>query len=312
MGKFRKEFITIGHIISAYNQNYVTQGRVAAQRQYKPSFNNLHAHFHDVPILDANLHIQTYIDRRLAGEIGTKPAQKGTILKELKILQAAINFCKNRNLLPMLPQEKDFRLKHTLKTPPARPDFLNREQTYRLLDAALYGKDLYKLQDIEYVRVLPDVIPRIYIFIMLALDTAGRYFCVKTLKWEQINLDKRLISLNPSGRNITSKRRPVVAMSERVFQLLTELRKRRPNDVYVLTNTCSVRKKFKEAVILAGIDPTKCSPHTLRHTFATIALQRGISPFIVAQVMGDNVVTVLKVYGHHAPNFTKEAVNAIA
>ena len=52
----------------------------------------------------------------------------------------------------------------------------------------------------------------------------------------------------------------------------------------------------------------RLTPHVLRHTRATHLLQKGVAPYAVASLLGDTVATVLRVYGHHCPNYLAEAI----
>ena len=52
----------------------------------------------------------------------------------------------------------------------------------------------------------------------------------------------------------------------------------------------------------------RLTPHVLRHTRATHLLQKGVDPYAVAALLGDNLSTVLRVYGHHCPGYLEEAI----
>jgi len=51
------------------------------------------------------------------------------------------------------------------------------------------------------------------------------------------------------------------------------------------------------------------TPHTLRHTWATLAARAGVPLFQVAGVLGDTLPTVMRVYAHHCPDHLRGAVN---
>jgi len=50
------------------------------------------------------------------------------------------------------------------------------------------------------------------------------------------------------------------------------------------------------------------SPHVLRHTRATHLLQQGVHPKAVADLLGYDVTTVLRVYGHACPDYLETAL----
>jgi integrase len=73
----------------------------------------------------------------------------------------------------------------------------------------------------------------------------------------------------------------------------------------------SVKTGFKSALKLAGLADEDLSPHSLRHTAVTWALQGGATTFQAAGLAGMSEDMVRRVYGHHHPGFMREAVDAI-
>ncbi len=75
----------------------------------------------------------------------------------------------------------------------------------------------------------------------------------------------------------------------------------------------SVKTAFKSAVRKAGLSTENgnVTPHTLRHTAATWLMQNGADPWQAAGFLGMSVKTLIDTYGHHHPDFMKEAAEAI-
>jgi integrase len=75
----------------------------------------------------------------------------------------------------------------------------------------------------------------------------------------------------------------------------------------------SVKSGFRSAVRIAGLSAgaANVTPHTLRHTAATWLMQRGIDPWKAAGFLGMSVEVLLDTYGHHHPEFLREAAAAI-
>ena len=73
----------------------------------------------------------------------------------------------------------------------------------------------------------------------------------------------------------------------------------------------SVRKAFATAVKRAGIED-HVTPHILRHTAATWAMQSGGDLWQTAGYLGMTVEMLERVYGHHHPDFQREAAEGIA
>jgi integrase len=73
----------------------------------------------------------------------------------------------------------------------------------------------------------------------------------------------------------------------------------------------SVKTAFKRAVALSGIGGKSVSPHTLRHTAATWMMQQGADKWSAAGFLGMSVAMLDRVYGHHHPDYLKDAAHAI-
>ncbi|MFZ1093476.1 MAG: tyrosine-type recombinase/integrase, partial [Xanthobacteraceae bacterium] len=74
-----------------------------------------------------------------------------------------------------------------------------------------------------------------------------------------------------------------------------------------------VKTAFSRAVQLAGLSSEggKIVPHTLRHTAATWLMQRGVSIWQAAGYLGMSPEILDRVYGHHSPDYLKDAATAI-
>jgi integrase len=75
----------------------------------------------------------------------------------------------------------------------------------------------------------------------------------------------------------------------------------------------SVKNGFARAVEVAKLDLSdgNVTPHTLRHTAATWLMQLGTDPWEAAGYLGMSVKVLIDTYGHHHPDYMKEASGAI-
>ena len=67
----------------------------------------------------------------------------------------------------------------------------------------------------------------------------------------------------------------------------------------------SIKTGFRAAVRRAGLK--HCTPHDLRRTCATWMVQDGIPTAQVARYLGDTEEMIEKVYGHHSPDYLRDA-----
>ena len=70
-----------------------------------------------------------------------------------------------------------------------------------------------------------------------------------------------------------------------------------------------IKKGFAAACERAGLKDV--TPHTLRHTAATWLMQAGTDPWQAAGFLSMSMETLLRVYGHHHPDYQRQAAENI-
>jgi len=164
------------------------------------------------------------------------------------------------------------------------------------------------------------------LFILIGLYTGARKEAILSLRWPQVDLDRRLIDFNPPGRARTSKGRPIIPIPRRLLTFLRLAKQRGTDTGYVITQVRTVidangqrrrqrqpikdiKKAFHAMACKAGftthwikskktgpgrgghpvswIHPvTDVTPHILRHTAASWMVQKGVSFAKVARYIG--------------------------
>ena len=140
----------------------------------------------------------------------------------------------------------------------------------------------------EVARLLREAaaVPHLLSFCMISLNTLARPDAVLDLSPAQVDIKRRLIKLNPEGRNQTKKYRPVVPISDTLLPWVEQCE----GTHYVLYNgkpVASVKKSFSQAVAGAGLKDV--SPYCLRHTMATELRARGVSEWEAMGMLGHRV-----------------------
>jgi integrase len=151
--------------------------------------------------------------------------------------------------------------------------------------------------------------PHLLTFCMISLNTLARPDAVLDLSPAQVDVQRRLIKLNPEGRKQTKKYRPVVPISMTLLPWL----ERCDGPRYVLFHgnpVASVKKSFAKAVTVAGLSDV--SPYCLRHTMATELRARGVSEWEAMGMLGHkSAARTTERYAKFRPDYLSGAVRAI-
>jgi len=151
------------------------------------------------------------------------------------------------------------------------------------------------------------------LFILLGLYTGRRKEAILSLRWPQVDLDAGYIDFEIAGRKRTNKKRGKIPIPPRLLPHLRRARKRGTDLGYVLhvngERLGDIKRGFAGACERAGIKGV--SPHTLKHTAITWSMQASTDPWQAAGFFATSVETLLRVYGHHHPDYMREAAERI-
>lgn len=210
------------------------------------------------------------------------PISDSTIARELGVLRAASNLLVKWKKIPY-HEQPTFDIPTNL---PKREIWLHRDEVIKLFDASENDETLNA-------------------FIQLLYVTASRREAIEQLEWSQIDFSKKTISLKKPGERETTKRRPTVPMGT-LCPLLTSLYEKRKNR-WVLGKNMNRYRQFVRLADSVGLlnvperdgrPAGRVVPHVMRHSRATHLLESGMSIYRVAQLLGDNPLTVQRVYAH--------------
>jgi len=157
--------------------------------------------------------------------------------------------------------------------------------------------------------------PHVYLFVVLAFATGARHMAILDLTWDRIDFAGATIQfdedLKPDPMSKAwRKGRAMVPMNKAVRAALEKAHAGRQSRFVIEHGggrLKSVRQGFSAAVERAGI-AGKVTPHTIRHTVATI-LEERVSDARRAQLLGHSGLRTLPTYTHSGHDLLHEAVS---
>lgn len=231
-------------------------------------------------------HITEFQVRQYHKAMKKKGRSNGTTIKHLNTLRMALSWCKQRRWIEDVPYIPFPPKPHPVER------WLTTEEVSKLVDACKQ--------------------PHVKLFIELAVKTGARKSAILQLTWDRVSFDRDLIFYPLPGIEHGKKRRAIVPISKNLKKSLTEARELAQTDWVIEYNgnpLSDLKTAWKTALKASGID--HCRMHDLRHTCATWLIMQGTSFERVARMLGDSVQVIERVYGHHAPDYLKDAAEAI-
>jgi integrase/recombinase XerD len=214
-----------------------------------------------------------------------KPMSKDTVHSYVRPIRQCLGWARKQGDVrtaaqPQLP-----------KLPRRVLDVLSRDEIARIEAAATTERD--KLA----IRLLADTGMRIEELCKLRIDDTSRHDRGALLKVRGKGDKERLVPLRTElARRYErfAKSRPANVRTDRLF-----LSHRRSADGgYRPVTGSGIRQMIDVAVDRAGITK-RTYPHLFRHSFATEALRRGMSPIQLAQILGHSSLQMIdRVYSH--------------
>lgn len=156
---------------------------------------------------------------------------------------------------------------------------------------------------------------------LIAFYTGMRLSEIVNMKWSWIDLSKEQITVRCSEDFITKGKRERIiplntitkAVLRSILPKIIEINK----DDYVFTrikeiklNDDFVSKKFKTAVRAAKLDE-RIHFHTLRHSFASLLVQKGVSLYVIKELLGHEALITTQIYSHLQHQNLREAMNRL-
>ncbi|MBL4898120.1 MAG: hypothetical protein JKX76_00600 [Colwellia sp.] len=294
-GPVTAEDIKVGHILAIYAEEHAPHVADPARIGY--AIDALDPFWGDLPASA----VKGATCRRYAAY---RDRSDATIRRELGTLQAALNHCAREGYLLGAP------LVTLPDKPRSKERWLSRDQAAALLWAA------------RSLRI--DGRQQLQRFIITSLYTGTRKTATLALAIDLpsahagwIDTERGILYRMGDGETVTNKRRSVARCPAR---LLAHVRRwKRLGAVYVCENhegnrVKEVKKGWINAVRIASqiIDMGEgVTPHILKHTAITWAMQNGASKEDAASFFSTTIQTIESTYWHHSPYCQSSVVDAI-
>lgn len=213
-----------------------------------------------------------------------------SIRRDLSVLAAALNRAVKYKKLDRAPPFL------SLSPAPPRERWLTRKEVARLFR--------------QMRKPVRDKIHRhVILFTRLALYTGARTGAILDLTWDRVDFDRGLIDYRVPGRKETKKRRTLTPMTRKVRRMLLHAYKHRKGKhviVWAGERITVVYQAVNRAAERAGVEDF--SPHVLRHTFASWAVQKRVPIYTLGKALGQTVASTTERYAKLAPDDVREAM----
>lgn len=137
---------------------------------------------------------------------------------------------------------------------------------------------------------------------IVALNTGLRRGELLGLTWERVDLSRGVIRLEMTK----SGRRREVPMNDDSYRALVGLGPKAAGRVF---KTRYIQTAYNNAVAVAKLDDVNF--HTLRHTFASWAVMRGVTLKELQELLGHASLAMTMRYAHLAPEHLRTAVSRL-
>ena len=148
----------------------------------------------------------------------------------------------------------------------------------------------------------------LYPIVVLALSTGARREEILTLKWDQIDLNRGLVTFYKTKNRETKS----IPLTGHALMVVKQLNKVRHIDTDMLfpgrnrSKPIDPRFPWEAALKKAKIEYFRF--HNLRHTAASYLAMNGATPFEIAEVLGHKTLQMVKRYSHLTEQHTAKVV----
>lgn len=190
----------------------------------------------------------------------------------------------------------------------------------------------YSLEDHKKIVDFTRNNGQLYWIYYLLISTGMRFGEAVALTWKDIDLKKKTIRINKTSVELhgspiiqehtkTSSGTRTISIPESVVDFLKEVKKSQDKELnyrnlvmcntrYGIITSANTRKRWQTVCATLGIEYQ--GVHSLRHTWATRALEKGLDIKIVSNMLGHkNVITTMNIYQDVLPDEKEKAADLL-
>lgn len=207
-------------------------------------------------------------------------AATATINRELSTLSHFLNRCLEWRWIrerPKITKGEESRKKIVVLTP---------EHQRRLMAAAVADQDDY-----------------CWLFVAFGLNTGMRHSEILRVRWTDIDFEQRRIYIGKAKAG--QREQPITSALTDMLKREREQRKDQDGYIFAVTRRDGKRgyrmtmtRQFQRAVIRAGLDPAKVTPHVMRHTAITQLVKAGVDLPTIQTISGHKTLAMVLRYTH--------------
>jgi len=152
--------------------------------------------------------------------------------------------------------------------------------------------------------------------IIFALHTGCRQMELLTAEWNQVDFERYLLILDNRNHITKSKKIRSIPLNKTAIEVV--LRRKEINSynqkIFIHKGRELIPKRvqnnFRKYIKEASLNP-KLNFHSLRHTFASWLVQRGVSIYEVSKLLGHSDIKITQVYAHLGEQDLRNSVDKL-
>lgn len=134
------------------------------------------------------------------------------------------------------------------------------------------------------------------------------------LEWRNVHMDKKIIIVaNTDTFSTKSGKDRVVPLCGQIYDVLSKLNNIRGENKYVVKhlNPSYISHRFLKATRKTSLNNREIHFHSLRHSFASNLVCKGVSLYTVKELLGHSDYSTTQIYAHLQTKSLKEAVDQL-